>query len=245
MSKLILVKKKEKPPKINVGIIVQARMTSVRFPGKSMAMLLEKPVLQWVLERVLLIRGPKRATMKYILAVPDTPESEPMLQLADKLKVENFCGSELNVLRRYYEAAMFFKLDYILRITADCPFIDPVVCSEVLQLLVWRKLDYTSNVFPNRTYPKGLDAEAFTFDCLEAAYKLCDCLSDYEHVTPWMQRTEAVRKGSVEQKEDKSAENWCVDYPEDIQRLEEQVKCRNKSSCGAVPLEMPTKKEIN
>lgn len=223
MSQIIRLKPK-KPPPINVGIICQARMTSVRFPGKSMALLLEKPVIEWVLERIKLIRGPKRAKLFYILAVPDTPDSEPMLALADRLKVDNFCGSELNVLRRFYEAARFFKLDYILRVTGDCPFIDPVVCSEVMQLLVWRKLDYTSNIHSERTYPQGLDCEAFTMDCLEAAHKLSDQLADYEHVTPWMIRTKEIRKGYVKQAINKSNLNWCVDYPEDIQRLEQEIK---------------------
>jgi len=222
-KKKLIGSKPKPPPAINVGIIVQARMTSARFPGKSMALLLEKPVLEWVLERVKLVRGPKRAKMTYILAVPDADESEPMLQLADKLDVENFCGSELNVLRRYYEAALFFKLDYIVRITGDCPFIDPVVCAEVTQLCVWRKLDYTSNIYPKRTYPQGLDCECFTMDCLEAAYKLSDIISDYEHVTPWMQRAEEIKKGSVQQRIDQSDKNWCIDYPEDIKRLEEEA----------------------
>lgn len=223
MSNIIILGQKIKPKKPNIGIIIQARMTSVRFPGKSMSDLLGKPVLQWILERARHIRAPKGLKTKVVLAVPDTDDSEPMLILADKLRVDNYCGPEHNVLRRYYEAAMFFEFDYVVRLTADCPFIDPVVCSEVLQLLVWRKLDYTSNVFPNRTYPAGLDCEAFTMDCLEAAYKLADQLYDLEHVTPWMQRTEEIRKGSVEQKENMSHKNWCVDYPEDIERLTKEV----------------------
>lgn len=223
MSNIIILGQKIKPKKPNIGIIIQARMTSVRFPGKSMSDLLGKPVLQWILERARHIRAPKGLKTKVVLAVPDTDDSEPMLILADKLRVDNYCGPEHNVLRRYYEAAMFFEFDYVVRLTADCPFIDPVVCSEVLQLLIWRKLDYTSNVFPNRTYPAGLDCEAFTMDCLEAAYKLADQLYDLEHVTPWMQRTEEIRKGSVEQKENMSHKNWCVDYPEDIERLTKEV----------------------
>lgn len=223
MSQIIRLNPK-KPPPINVGIIVQARQASTRFPGKSMALLLGKPVLQWVLERTKLIRGPKRAKMFYILAVPDKPESEPMLALANKLEWDNFCGSELNVLRRYYECALFFKLDYIMRITADCPMIDPVVCSEVLQLLIWRKLDYASNCHMDRTYPKGLDCEAFTMDALEAAYKLSDHITDLEHVTPWLQRTKEIKKGLVKQAQNMSHKNWCVDYISDLERLEEEIK---------------------
>ncbi len=201
-------------------------MGSSRFPGKSMAILLKKPVIQWVLERVKLVRGPKRAKILYILAVPDEPESEPMLEIADKLKVDNFCGSELNVLKRYYDAARYFELDFVVRITGDCPFIDPVVCSEVIQLLVWRKLDYASNVYPTRSYPKGLDCEAFTMDALEASYKMADQLNDYEHVTAWLQRTNEIKKGLVKQAVDMSHKNWCIDYPEDIKRLEDEINLK-------------------
>lgn len=219
MSEIIRLQPK-KPPKPNLGIIIQARQTSTRFPGKSMIFLLGKPVLQHVLERAKLIRGPKGIKPKVILAVPDTDDSEPMLELADSLNIHNFCGSELNVLKRYYEAALFFKLDYIMRITADCPFIDPVICSQVIQLLMWRKLDYVSNCYPKRSFQTGLDCEAFSMDCLEAAYKLADIIGDWEHVTPWMQRTPEIRKANIEQKTDMSHVNWCVDYPEDIARLE-------------------------
>lgn len=214
-------------PLPKIGIIVAARMSSVRFPGKSMALLDNKPVLQWVLERAKKIRGPKKHKVMVILAVPDVDISEPMLQLADKLEVDNFCGSELNVLKRYYEASRFFGLDIIMRITGDCVFIDPVACSQVLQLLIWRKLDYSSNVYPTRSYPKGLDCECFTFDALEAAYQLSDQIMDYEHVTPWLQRTKEIKKGNVVQKIDKSSENWTVDFPEDIYRLEQEIKKLN------------------
>lgn len=218
---------------LEIGIIIQARMTSNRFPGKSMALLLGKPVIQWTMERAKQIRVPKRAHKKVILAVPDKMESEPMLMLAEQLGVENSCGSELNVLKRYYDTARFFKLDIIMRITGDCPFIDPIVCNGVLQLLMWRRLDYTSNVFPKRTFQKGLDCECFTMDALEAAYKLSDQLGDFEHVTPWMQRTEEVRKGNYAQKIDMSNVNLCVDYPEDIKRIEELLKKDAKTLIGA------------
>ena len=223
MNKIVKLKPKISPfPKI--ATLIQARMTSTRFPGKSMAMLHGKPVIQWVLERARHIYGPEGKRVEPIIIVPDTPESEPILQLADKMLVDNFCGSEFNVLKRYYQAAMFFKLDYIIRITGDCPFIDPTVCTEIIQLLFWKKLDYASNVFPKRTYPAGLDCEVFTMDCLEAAFKLANTPYDLEHVTPWMQRTKEVKKYNVVQKDDKSALNWCVNYPEDIKRLEDEIK---------------------
>jgi len=197
------------------GAIIQARMTSKRFPGKSMAILRGKPVLEHVIMNAKCIRG----LDKVILAVPDTPESEPMLKLAQKLDIDNFCGSENNVLDRYYQAARFFDLDIIIRITGDCPFINPDICGEVINLLQFRKLDYVSNCFPNRTYPKGLDCEAFTRDCLETAHMLAS-QDTWEHVTPWMQQTPGVKRACVQQHIDASKFNLCVDLPEDLERLE-------------------------
>jgi spore coat polysaccharide biosynthesis protein SpsF len=211
-------KKKPKEPKI--GIIIQARMTSTRFPGKSMAMLLGKPVVQHVMERAKCIRATKHNKPEVVLCVPDDPLSEPMLELADKLKVGNFLGDEHDVLKRYYDCAVYFNYNIIMRITGDCPFIDPRASSEVLQLLLWRKCDYASNVYPVRTYPRGLDTEVFTFDALEAAHKLTKRADDKEHVTPWMQLTPGILRANVTQKVDQSHLNWCVDNPEDIQRLE-------------------------
>lgn len=226
MASIIHLKpKKVQRPKI--GIIVQARMTSKRFPGKSLAELHGKPVLAHVLERARLV-----PTVDYVvLAVPDTDASEPMLELAlgmnlnkKETKIDNFCGAEDDVLDRYYHAARFFKLSIIMRITGDCPFIDPRVCFEVLHLAEWRKLDYCSNIHPKRTYPAGLDCEVFTMDCLEAAHQLATDPYDREHVTPWMQKTKGLTIACVSQKVDMSHKNWCVDFPDDIKRLEREIK---------------------
>src|SRR5262245_19032516 len=180
--------KPQRPP--SVGIVIQARMTSTRFPGKSMALLAGKPVLQHVIERCKLVRIPKlKYDTKIIIAVPDTLESEPMIKLAHNLGIENFCGDEHNVLKRYYNTAKYFNLNYIIRITADCPFIDPKVCEEVFNLLVWRKCDYTSNIYPKRTYPKGLDCACFTFDCLEATYSMV--MEEYDKYKPF-ERTNSL-----------------------------------------------------
>jgi len=205
-----------------IGIIIQARMTSKRFPGKSMAYLAGKPVLAHVIERC------KKVTLadKVVVAMPMDKKSEPMGDLCKELGVEPFYGPEKDVLTRYYLAATCFDLDPIMRITADCPFIDPIVCTEVLLLLQSAELDYCSNVHPIRTYPKGLDCEAFTFDCLEAAHKLTRHMKHREHVTPFMQRHHDIKRACVRQKFDMSNENWCVDYEEDINRLEGIINAR-------------------
>lgn len=242
----------------SIGVIIQARMTSHRFTGKSMAMLNKKPVLQHVIERCKLIRGPVkiRKPIKVVLAVPDTPESEPMLKLAQELGIENFCGPEENVLERYYGAARFHKLDVIIRVTADCPLIDPKLCSEVLQLLMWRKVDYASNCHIDRTFPKGLDCEVFTYETLEATWAVLNHTSknigehhkhelegiryDQEHVTPFMIREPEIKKAVVKKLSgDMSDINLCVDLPSDIKRLEEFIEKQNH-----VKLITPEKKHL-
>jgi spore coat polysaccharide biosynthesis protein SpsF (cytidylyltransferase family) len=212
----------KKTPKRNlkIGIIIQARMTSKRFPGKSMALLDGKPVIRHVIERALKVNN----VHKVILAVPDTLESEPMLQLAHQLGIENFCGSEDNVLDRYYRASIYHNIDVIMRITGDCPLISPKVCDDVLKLALWRRTDYCSNIHPKRTYPKGLDCEIFTLDTLECAHMFSKSDYEKEHVTPWMQNTKDLRTACVSQKIDKSADDWCIDNPGDIAKIEAIIR---------------------
>jgi spore coat polysaccharide biosynthesis protein SpsF len=170
-----------------------------------------------------------------ICAFPAADESIPIYKLCNSLGVACASGSEDNVLSRYYEAADMYGLDTIIRITSDCPFFDPIVGGEVLALLKAENLDYCSNVFPVRTYPKGFDVEAFTFTCLEAAHieseekpehsvtKAKGLAYNREHVTPWMQKRKGVRRANVRQRVDQSDLNLCVDYPSDIARLEKLI----------------------
>lgn len=217
----------KRPRPTVVGCIVQARMTSRRFPGKTMALLKGKPVIEHVLDNVRQIKG----LHKIIVAVPDTDESEPILNFIVEYghKIQNFCGSENDVLERYYQAARHFKLDIIMRITGDCPLINPRICEDVLGLHLSNGYDYTSNIFPARTFPKGHDCEVFSMDCLEVAYyeskksvvMLSEHMYNKEHVTPFMQKHPEINRGLVKQKIDYSHINLCVDVPEDIQRLED------------------------
>ncbi len=202
---------------MTTAAIIQARVTSTRFPGKVLAKIAGQTVLSRVIERAKLIPFVDIV----VVAMPADDASIPIYEIARDMGVMCSSGSEDDVLSRYYDAAQMYGIDnVILRITADCPFIDPVVAGEVLSLLKAQGLDYTSNSFPVRTYPKGLDVEAFTFDCLEAAHLKANKPYDREHVTPWMQRTKGILRGNVRQKIDRSGLNWCVDYPEDIARLE-------------------------
>lgn len=210
---------------MTVAVIVQARMTSKRFPGKIMADLCGKPVLHHVLTRCKQIVGADVV----ICALPDRPSSSRPEALAKELNCKVYRGCEDDVLDRYLRAARRFKADVIVRITADCPLIDPEVCSEVLHRLITHQADYVSNVCP-RTFEKGLDCEAFTRWTLELAAKKATDPYDREHVTPWMQRQYHLNKINVESgKPRRARKNWCVDEKEDLERLRHML-CRKKAA---------------
>lgn len=204
---------------MTIGIIIQARMTSKRFPGKVMATLAGKTVLQRVIERARLV--PFIDTI--ICACPEGDASEPIIEECERQNISTYQGSEDDVLGRYYDAASAYQLTKVVRITADCPFFNPLVAGEVIALLGSMNLDYVSNAWPKRTYPKGYDVEAFTYDCLEAAAELAKTDYDREHVTPWMQKEPEVHKMNLMQKVNVSEVNLCVDVPGDIARLEPTV----------------------
>jgi spore coat polysaccharide biosynthesis protein SpsF (cytidylyltransferase family) len=214
--------KKEQKKRVT-ACIIQARMTSKRFPGKTMAILDGKPVLAHVVDRAIAIPG----VDKVVVAFPEDEASLPILNLCREKRVIAFAGDEDDVLLRYYEAAKHVDANIIMRITADCPLIFPPLCGDVLEMLKRENLDYAANMYPDRSFPRGYDCEVFTFDCLEAANMYATTSDDREHVTPWMQRTTDLHRGNVINKEDDSELNYCVDFPEDIGRIEAMIKVKN------------------
>lgn len=215
---------------MSTAIIVQARMGSKRFPGKVMADLCGRPVLWHVLTRCLQIKLKDRV----ILAMPQEPESAPLKPIAGLLGVDTYFGPENDVLARYLGAARHFEADLIVRITADCPLIDPELCDQVIALakqMVKEIKDpqagiYVSNVYPEATFEQGLACQVFTRRTLEMADRHATLPRYREHVCPWMEETGRVLKGSITSNDPKRARtNWCVDYPEDIARLERIMEC--------------------
>src|SRR3990167_8352030 len=161
--------------------IVQARLTSRRLPWKVMYALGGQTVLYHVLSRAKQIQGINRV----ILSAPDHPRSTVLAVEAKALRVETFYGSETDVLERYFFVALNNRAKVIMRITADCPLLDPSKCQAVLNAL--GDADYVSNAHP-RIVPPGNDCEVFTMAALTRAYKEATELYDREHVCPWMQR---------------------------------------------------------
>lgn len=202
---------------MKVVCIVQARMGSKRLPGKVLLPLGGHPVLWHVLTRCQRIP----CVGAVVLAIPDEAASAELRDEARKVGVSRYFGPEQDVLRRYWGVASYCEVDVIVRITADCPFIDPEVCGRVLQLLLDANVDYASNVYPERTWPKGLDCQAFTREALERAHREATDPYDREHVCPWMERN--LRTACIPGPGPDGV-SLTLDTPEDYERLQQIMK---------------------
>ncbi len=146
--------------------IIQARMSSTRLPGKVLLDLAGEPMLARVVARTQRAKTIDRT----IVATTVEPEDEPIVALCYARGWAVSRGSRDDVLDRYYQAAVSDGADPIVRITSDCPLIDPEVIDRVVERLT-AGVDYASNINPTRTFPRGLDVEAFTFVSLAAAWQ--------------------------------------------------------------------------
>lgn len=196
-----------------VVAIIQARMGSSRLPGKSLAEIEGMPMLWHVVQRV------KRATLvdRVVVATSTAPADDAIERMCRENGVACHRGSENDVLDRFYHAARAEKAAQVVRITADCPLIDPEVIDRVVRRFQRGDLDYASNAMV-RTYPDGLDTEVFSFSALERAWHEASKTSEREHVTPYL-RSEKFRTASVENLLECSHLNcrWTVDEPEDLE----------------------------
>lgn len=192
--------------------IVQARMGSQRLPGKVLLPLGGQTVLAHVLTRCKRIRG----LDDVVCAVPDEARSVDIETEAFAAGAKVFRGPERDVLARYHGAALAYDADVVMRVTADCPLINERVCADVLMLLYSSGADYASNVYPERTWPKGMDCEAFTFGTLQRAHEEATDAYDREHVCPWMSRNVGV--ASLPGPGD--GISYTLDTPEDYTRLQ-------------------------
>lgn len=214
---------------VRVVGIVQARMTSTRLPGKVLREVLGKPLLQYELER--LSRIPSLDGL--VLATTTNVSDDPLAALARKCDVGLFRGSEEDVLARYHGAALVAGADVVVRFTADCPLIDPVVSEKVIRHYLdnAESFEYVSNTLV-RTFPRGLDTEVFPFSVLDTAFHEAVASSEREHVTPFIHRhPERFRLGSVVHEDDLSRHRWTVDTQEDF----ELIRVLLESLCPAEP----------
>ena len=196
-----------------VGII-QARMGSTRLPGKVLMDLAGQPMLARVVERTV------RAKRLDDVVVATTTS-------ARDYRIENLCrargwpcfrGSEDDVLDRYHTAARAHRAETIVRVTSDCPLIDPGIIDEAVRIFSEGRWDYVSNTLEPRRFPRGLEVEVLSFGVLEQAWKEDSSPVSREHVTPYVYRhPERFRLCSLPHASDHSEMRWTVDEPEDLE----------------------------
>jgi spore coat polysaccharide biosynthesis protein SpsF len=202
-------------------IIVQARISSTRLPGKVLKKVIDKPLLWYVVKRLNEVKSPN----KIIIATGDYETNKVIVDFAKNLNLDYFIGSENDVLDRYYQTAKAFNGDIIVRITSDCPLIDPDIIDQLLIEFKKGTYDYISNVHPP-TYPDGYDTEIFTFNALETAWKEAKLPSEREHVTPyiWKNKDNKFKIKNFKHSEDLSKYRLTVDTHEDFKLISIIVK---------------------
>lgn len=208
---------------MTTAIIIQARIGSSRLPGKVVLSLPNScTVLGEVIQRCaevtqadhVLVAAP--AHDYHILEVAAQPEFDE--EWAHLIGVD---GDENDVLRRYALAAEAVNAETIVRITADCPLMSSYTIDKCIDLHRRTGADYTSNIYPSRSYPKGFDVEVFSRALLTSAFAAAGDPYDREHVTPWMQRITrgTPRMALLKAHKDKSHLNYCLDTIEDYRRI--------------------------
>ncbi len=197
-------------PRPKTVAVVQARMGSTRLPGKVLEDLGGKTMVERVLERA----GAARLVDEVVLATSELASDDPLAALVGSRCVR---GSENDVLSRFVLAARATEAELIVRLTADCPLLDPALVDRVLETREAAGADYASNTQVPRTFPHGLDVEVFTRAALDAADREDDRSDWREHVTPYLYRTEGrFVLARVDADEDFSDQRWTVDTPADL-----------------------------
>ncbi len=192
--------------------IVQARIASTRLPAKVLKDLAGEPVLGHVLRRCRAIPG----VDVVVCATVEGADGQAIERLAKTYGTPVHKGSETDVLERYRDAARLAEADEIVRVTSDCPLIDPELCGAVIARRRAEQAAYAANNF-TWGYPHGLDCETFTREALEAAAATATEPYDREHVSPWIRKHPTYRKAEVTGPGGPEAKwRWTLDFPEDL-----------------------------
>jgi spore coat polysaccharide biosynthesis protein SpsF (cytidylyltransferase family) len=203
--------------------IVQARMGSTRLPGKSLMEIAGLPVITYVIERVKLAK----TITEVWLATTTNGEDDALARWAKEHLVPFYRGSPSDVLDRYYQTAHLAAADVVVRITGDCPLIDPQIVDKVVNEFLESSCDYGSNAHPP-TFPDGLDTEVFTALALQRAWQSAKLPSEREHVTPYIWKHQDLFKTmNVTNDVDLSAMRWTLDTPEDFTFIKRVINACN------------------
>jgi spore coat polysaccharide biosynthesis protein SpsF len=200
--------------------IIQARMGSSRLPGKVLKPILGQPMLWHIVQRLRFVSE----LINVIVATSDQPENDPIRQFCAEENIPVFSGSENDVLDRFYQAALLYKGDPLLRITGDCPFVDPEIVSGLLSLYRTGEVDHAGIAtgagairLDGGRFPDGFDAECIRFTALEKAWREATEILDREHVTPYIWRNKGIFRCEVlKSKKDYLQLRLTVDNEEDL-----------------------------
>lgn len=200
---------------MNILAILQARFSSTRLPGKVLKPIFGRPMLALQIERVL----QSKMIDQLIIATSTDRSDDAIEKLCQQINIQCFRGNLNDVLDRFYQAALSWKPTHIVRLTGDCPLIDPEVIDSVISFYQTGGYDYASNTL-QPTFPDGLDVEAFRFSVLEQAWNEAKLPSQREHVTPFINsHPERFRVANYNNGEDLSRLRWTVDEPEDFELI--------------------------
>ena len=203
--------------------IVQARLGSTRLPGKILKTVNDKSLLKIMIDRV----SKSRYIDEIVVATTTNPIDIKIIEFCKKNDINFFVGSENDVLSRYNDCALKYKPDTIVRLTSDCPLIDPNVIDLVVKNYLDNDFDYVSNTTPpdTSTYPDGSDVEVFSRSALIKANKIATDEQDREHVTFLFWRDDSRFSNlQIKNKEDWSQYRFTLDYPEDFEVIKFLVR---------------------
>ena len=205
-----------------IGAIIQARMGSTRLPGKIMLPVLDKPILEYLINRI-----KKSSCIDEIIVATSINKNDDIIEKFCKTqKIKCFRGSEEDVLLRYFEAAKKFSVDVIVRLTSDTPLLDPKVIDKVVLKYNENQYDFVSNFFPlPRTYPDGYNVEVFSMKILKQANQEAEKPSDREHVTTFItMQPNKFKKYRVDSEKDLSKYRLNLDYKEDFELIKSVIE---------------------
>jgi spore coat polysaccharide biosynthesis protein SpsF (cytidylyltransferase family) len=199
---------------MSIGIIIQARMESERLPGKMYKKILNKHLLEWVILRT----KKSKLAEKIIVAIPDTKESSVLIPLLKKHKIDFYQGSLDNVLDRYIKAAEKFKIDFIIRITGDCPLIDPELIDNSIKR--YKEFNNKPDYFYIEGCPRGLgDIEIIRLEALKKSISITKRSHHLEHVVSFILENPKLFKIKIEKVLPEIFRpdlRVCVDEPADL-----------------------------
>jgi glutamate-1-semialdehyde 2,1-aminomutase len=200
---------------MKIVTLVQARMGSTRLPNKVMKPIGGVPLIGLLLARL----SRAKEVNQIVVATSFDERNQPLVEHVKKLRYACEQGSENDVLDRFVQAARAHQADVVVRITGDCPLVDPALVDECIRRFKAASVDYFSNTSPP-TYPDGLDIEVCTFKALEQASLETNNPYDREHVTPYLRESGQFKTSSMQHSQDLSALRWTVDEPADFAVME-------------------------